>query len=150
MEGNNNQILMSEKITGGPTLQELMKGEGNIQIFQNIQKVILLWNSLLSGQMFLANLRMCIYVRKHRCREKGWYLNKTDHSWGCDYVCISSTVAFRVTHSCYSKSVSDHLIFCFSSFPLPLSNLSVMTIQHLLLCYSSSSFAFALNGVLGE
>lgn len=141
---------MSEEITGGPTLQELMKGKGNIQIFQNIQKAILLWNSLLSGQMFLADLRMGICARKHRCRENGWYLNNTDRSWGCDHECISSTGGFRVTHSCYSKSVSDHLIFCFSSFPLPLSNLSVMTIQHFLLCYSSSSFAFALNGVLGE
>lgn len=141
---------MSEELTGGPTLQDLMKAEGNIQIFQNIQTVILLWNSLLSGQIFLANLRMRIYVRKDGCRENGWHLNKSDHSWGCDFVCIFSTVGFRVTHSCYSKPVSDHLIFCFSSLPLPLSNLSVMTIQHLLLCYSSSSFAFGLNGVLGQ
>lgn len=40
---------MSEELTGGPTLQELMKGEENIQTFQNILKVILLWNSLSSG-----------------------------------------------------------------------------------------------------
>lgn len=148
MESNNNQILMSEKLTGGPTLQELMKGEENIQILQNIQKVILLWNSLLSGLMFLASLRICIYVRKDRSRENGWHLNKTDHRWGCDYVCVSSKIQgdpqllFKVS----IRPFNFLLQFLSSS----LSNLSVMTIQHLLLCYSSSSFAFALNGVLGE
>lgn len=40
---------MSEELTGGPTLRELMKGEENIQTFQNILEVILLWNSFSSG-----------------------------------------------------------------------------------------------------